>query len=79
MCIWFPTSQLPFAFGILLFLVKIVRTTNDNVASMFYEAVSSGYTPEENGKEVYTNGLVAYFWVGFAVCIFSTICNLILA
>ena len=38
MCIWFPASQLPFAFGILLFMVKIVRTTNDNVASLFYEA-----------------------------------------
>ena len=41
MCIWFPASQLPFAFGILLFLVKIVRTTNDNVATLFYESMGS--------------------------------------
>jgi len=64
-CIWFPNSQLPFAFGILLFLVKIVRTTNDNVASMFYN--------ETNG------GLIAYFWVGFALCVFSCICTVLLA
>ena len=78
MCMWFPTSQLPFAFGINLFLVKIVRTTNDNVASMFYEATSINYTPEY-GKNVNTNSLVAYFWIGFAICVFSNICALILA
>lgn len=39
MCIWFPTSQLPFAFGVMLFLVKIVRATNDNFASVFYNAM----------------------------------------
>jgi ABC-type bacteriocin/lantibiotic exporter with double-glycine peptidase domain len=43
----------------MLFLVKIVRATNDNVASMFYNA---------------TGSLVAYFWVGFALSIFSLIC-----
>ena len=78
MCMWFTTSQLPFAFGIVLFLIKIVRTTNDNVASMFYEATSVNVTPE-NGKNVNTNSLVTYFWIGFAVCIFSNMCSLILA
>ena len=78
MCIWFPTSQLPFAFGILLFLVKIVRTTNDNVASMFYETATAYYTPE-NEKSVSSRGLAAYFWIGFAICIFSTVCSFLLA
>ena len=78
MCIWFTTSQLPFAFGILLFLVKIVRTTNDNVASMFYETATAYYKPEDE-KSVSTRALVAYFWIGFAVCIFSTVCSFILA
>ena len=78
MCMWFPTSQLPFAFGINLFLVKIVRATNDNVASVFYEAYSTNY-PAEEGKTVNTNSLVAYLKIGFAICVFSNICALILA
>jgi hypothetical protein len=65
MCTWFPTSQLPFAYGIMLFLVKIVRTTNDNVASLYYNATNGG--------------LVSYMWVGFAVSIFSLVCSVILA
>ena len=40
MCMWFPASQLPFAFGIMICIMKIVRTANDNLASMFYEATS---------------------------------------
>ena len=62
MCIWFPTSQLPFAFGVMLFLVKIVRATNDNFASFFYNAM----------------GLQAYFWTGFVFCGFSLFCAFIL-
>ena len=56
MCIWFPASQLPFAFGILLFLIKIVRTANDNVASLFYEATSGKLEP----GEVSQSALVTY-------------------
>ena len=74
MCIWFPASQLPFAFGILLFLVKIVRTTNDNVATLFYESMGS----DSDGEQINVAGLVAYFWVGFAICIYSTLSSLIL-
>lgn len=75
MCIWFPATQLPMAFGILLFLQKIVRTTNDNVASMFYEATSGNL---EDGK-VAESSLVMYQWIGFTVCIISTICAFLLA
>ena len=77
MCLWFPTSELPFAFGIQLFLVKTVRAINDNVASMFYEAHSKDYTPED-GKNVSTDSLLAYFKIGFVICIFSNVCSLIL-
>ena len=80
MCIWFPTSQLPFAFGIMLFLIKIVRTTNDNVASMFYEATTARSVSEvENEETISTTGLVAYFWIGFAVCIFSMVCSILVS
>jgi heme exporter protein D len=54
---------LPFAFGIMLFLVKIVRATNDNLASVFYNA---------------TGGLVAYFWIGFGVTVLSLLCCMLL-
>jgi hypothetical protein len=63
MCLWFPSSQLPYAFGLMLFLVKAVRTTNDNFAPMFYNQI----------------GLQSYFWLGFGVCLFSTFCSYILA
>ena len=56
MCIWFPASELPFAFGILLFMQKIVRTSNDNMASMFYEATAG----ELEEGEVSGNSLVMY-------------------
>jgi hypothetical protein len=36
MCMWFNQQQLPIAFGMLLFLVKMVRAINDNVASIIY-------------------------------------------
>jgi hypothetical protein len=44
----------------MLFLVKIVRATNDNVASMYYNA---------------TGGLVSFFWIGFAISMFSILCT----
>ena len=75
MCTWFPASQLPAAFGIMLFLQKIVRTTNDNVASMFYEATAGNLPP----GEVSTSSLVMYQWIGFAVCIFSLAASFLLA
>lgn len=62
MCMWFPVSQLPFAYGLMLFLVKLVRTTNDNFASVFYNAF----------------GLNAYFWLGFTICMFSLFCAYLL-
>lgn len=46
----------------MLFLVKIVRTTNDNFASVFYNKV----------------GLLAYFWIGFTICAFSVFCSYLL-
>jgi len=75
MCIWFPASQLPLAFGILLFLIKIVRTANDNVASLFYEATAGKLEP----GEVSQSSLVTYQWIGFSVCVISTLCCLLLA
>lgn len=75
MCVWFPASQLPFAFGLMLFQVKIVRTINDNVASMFYEATAGNLAE----GEVSVSSLVTYQYIGFAVCIFSTLCALLLA
>ena len=55
--------------------MKIVRTTNDNVASMFYEATSGQLEP----GQVSASSLVMYQWIGFAVCILSTLCSLLLA
>ena len=75
MCVWFPASQLPLAFGLLLFMQKMVRTTNDNVASMFYEATAGDL---EDG-EISVNSLVMYQWIGFTVCVLSTLCSLLLA
>ena len=45
---------------------------------MFYETYSTKYTIED-GKTVNTNSLVAYLWIGFAICVFSNICSVILA
>ena len=75
MCIWFTASQLPFAFGCLLFMQKIVRTSNDNVASMFYEATAG----ELEDGQVSGSSLVMYSWIGFAVCVLSVLCSLLLA
>ena len=75
MCIWFPSSQLPAAFGIMLFLQKVVRTTNDNVASRFYQATAGNLAP----GQVSTSSLVMYQWIGFAVCILSLACSFLLA
>ena len=45
---------------------------------MFYETATAYYKPEDE-KSVSSRALVAYFWIGFAVCIFSTVCSFILA
>ncbi|CDW88287.1 major facilitator superfamily domain-containing protein 1 [Stylonychia lemnae] len=58
LCYWFEPTQLPFVFGILLFMVKIVRAINDNVASVYFNA---------------TGSLASYFWIGFVVCLGSLI------
>ena len=50
---------MPIVFGILLFLVKLVRAANDNFASMFFNA---------------TGSITAYFWIGFGVTLFSLGC-----
>ena len=54
--------------------MKIVRTTNDNVAPLFYESMGS----DSEKDKINVAGLVAYFWVGFAVCVYSTLCSLLL-
>lgn len=63
MCMWFTSEQLPIAFSILLFLVKMIRAINDNIASMIYN---------------YYNDLEQFFWIGLMVCVFSFICAIIL-
>ena len=55
--------------------MKVVRTTNDNVASMFYEAMSGDLPP----GEVSVSSLVMYQWIGFAVCIFSLASSFLLS
>ena len=75
MCTWFPASQLPFAFGIMLFLMKSFRTANDCVASMFYEATAGELKP----GQVSVSSLVMYQWIGFAVCLFSLMSSFLLA
>lgn len=58
LCLWFDANILPLVFGVLLFLVKLVRATNDNVASMFFNT---------------TGSLTGYFWVGQVVCLASLV------
>lgn len=36
LCIWFQPNMLPMALGIMLFLTKVVRAINDNLASIIY-------------------------------------------
>jgi hypothetical protein len=62
MCLWFPSSQLPFVIGLMLFCYKVVRTTNDQMASVFYNEV----------------GLLPYFWIGVGVSAFSVLAAFIL-
>ena len=63
MCMWFNQEQLPIAFGMLLFLVKMVRAVNDNVASIIYN---------------YYHDLQEFFEIGLVVCIFSFFCSIVL-
>ena len=59
LCFWFDTNRLPFVFGIMLFFVKGIRATNDNLAPIFYNA---------------TGSIPAYFWLGFFICLGSLTC-----
>lgn len=63
MCMWFSNEELPIAFGFLLFLVKMARAVNDNVASVIYN---------------YYNDLLEFFSIGLYVCIFSFLSSLVL-
>jgi hypothetical protein len=63
MCLWFTADQLPIAFSLLLFMVKIVRAINDNTASIIYN---------------HSHSLETFFWLGLTICIFSFICSIIL-
>ena len=74
MCIWFPASQLPLAFGINLFFSKLVRTSSDNMASVFYNSTSGDV---EEGQ-ISVESLVGWQWIGFATCIFSTLSSIVL-
>jgi len=60
MCTWFTAEQLPIAFSLMLFMVKLVRAVNDNTASLIYNASKS---------------LEQFFWIGLYVSIFSLICS----
>lgn len=58
LCFWFDSNRLPLVFGLLLFLVKVVRAINDNLASIFYNT---------------TQSLPSFFWLGFSLCLGSLI------
>lgn len=63
MCMWFTPSQLPVAFSLLLFMVKLVRAINDNIASMVYN---------------HYQNLEIFFKMGQCVCIFSMLAAIVL-
>ena len=63
MCTWFTPSQLPVAFSLLLFMVKLVRAINDNIASMVYN---------------HYQNLEIFFQMGQCVCVFSMIAAIVL-
>ena len=68
MCLYFTASQLPIVFGMTLLMGKLVRTTNDNGAAIFYEFFSR----ESDKGEVDGRALCIYVWLGVAACIGST-------
>lgn len=63
LCMWFDNSQLPIAWSMMLFMVKLTRAINDNTASLIYN----------QGKS-----LEKVFWVGLLVSGFSLLCTVIL-
>ena len=65
MSLWFSASELPLAYGTMMFLGKAIRSINDNGASVFYEATAGDI---EKG-EVSADSLVMYQWIGLAICI----------
>lgn len=58
LCLWFTNSQLPIAFSLMLFMMKMVRAINDNTASLIYNEYHS---------------LQPVFWIGLAVCFASLV------
>jgi len=59
-CMWFTNDQLPLAFSLMLFQVKLIRAVNDNLASVVYNA---------------SGDLTTFFYVGLAVSGFSILCT----
>ena len=74
MCCWFTASQIPFAFSVVLLSAKIIRSINDNGASVFYL-----WTAGELGKdEVNGNSIALYAWLGVAFFAISLPASLML-
>jgi len=63
MCIWFTNEELPVAFSMILFMVKLVRAINDNVASMVYN---------------HYRDIEIFFQIGSCVCVFSLLATVVL-
>ena len=58
LCFWFDSNRLPMVFALLLFLVKVIRALNDNLASIFFNT---------------TKSISSYFWLGFCLCLLSLV------
>ena len=74
MCLYFTASQLPIVFGMTLLMGKLVRTSNDNGAAMFYEWLSRA----TDKSEVDGRALCIYVGLGAVACIGSTFVALLL-
>jgi len=74
MCCWFEASQIPFAFSVTLLSVKVIRSINDNGASVFY-LWSAG---ELEKDEVNGNSIALYAWIGVAFFAISLPASLML-
>ena len=74
MCLYFTASQLPIVFGMTLLMGKLVRTSNDNGAAIFYE----WFSRSTDKGDVDGRALCIYVWLGVAACIGSTFVALLL-
>ena len=63
MCMWFTNDQLPLAYSLLLFQIKMVRALSDNLASIVYNS---------------TRDITSFFYVGLGVSAFSSVCTVVL-